>query len=447
MKAAVLYGNYDIRYEEYPEPSVKPGYVKVRICACGVCGSDIPRITQGKAHYYPIVLGHECSGYVTEIGDGVTKVHPGDHIAVAPLVPCLDCQDCLKGNYSQCKHYTFIGSRVQGGYADYIVIPELNAVKIDSKIPFEQGALFEPSSVALLPDEVIAERGAILYKACEEAYQEMHPVFVIGSEVPIPGGEVDEEKPECIQVTKVRDFENTLMAYKKKFKEHGLQGAWEHIVAIVVQPGVEFGDETLHHYNRDAAQTLCRALKKYPELVFEGHSTDFQAPVALRQMVEDGIAIIKVGPALTFALREAIFALSMIEDELISDKSQRSNFRRVLEDEMRKEPKYWQSYYAVQENEIKLKLKYSFSDRSRYYMSTSAVETARRQLFENINSNPFPISMLKQYMPLQYVKVRDGLLTLNARELVKDSVKIMIDDYNYAVKQNYTSSQHSVFFV
>lgn len=149
MKALVLHGDYDIRYEEYPTPEIKSGCVKVAIKACGVCGSDIPRLTAGGAHYYPIVLGHEFSGVVTEIGDGVTTLKVGDHVAGVPLIPCGKCRDCSLGNYSQCKHYTFIGSRIQGGYADYVVLPESNAVKIDESIPFAQGALFEPSTVAL----------------------------------------------------------------------------------------------------------------------------------------------------------------------------------------------------------------------------------------------------------------------------------------------------------
>ncbi len=149
MKAAVLYGDYDMRYEEFETPHIKENCVKVKVCACGVCGSDIPRITAGGAHYYPIVLGHEFSGYVTEVGEGVTSLKKGDHVAGVPLVPCLECRDCQLGNYSQCKHYTFIGSRIQGAFADYVVIPEKNAVKIDESIPYEQGALFEPSTVAL----------------------------------------------------------------------------------------------------------------------------------------------------------------------------------------------------------------------------------------------------------------------------------------------------------
>ncbi len=149
MKAAVLYGDFDLRYEDFPEPQIQPGCVKVQVRACGICGSDIPRITAGGAHYYPIVLGHEFSGIVTETAPDVTSLSVGDHVAAVPLIPCMKCRDCEQGHYSQCKHYTFIGSRIQGGFGEYVVLPERNAVKLDPAIPFEQGALFEPSTVAL----------------------------------------------------------------------------------------------------------------------------------------------------------------------------------------------------------------------------------------------------------------------------------------------------------
>ena len=128
MRAAVLYGNEDIRCEEnYPEPEVKPGMVKVRSMASGICGSDIPRVLANGARKYPIILGHECGGYVVETGDGVESVKPGDHVAIVPLIPCMECEDCEAGNYSLCKHYSFIGSREQGSFAEYVVMPAQNA--------------------------------------------------------------------------------------------------------------------------------------------------------------------------------------------------------------------------------------------------------------------------------------------------------------------------------
>lgn len=149
MKAAVVCANEDVRYMDYEEPQVSAGTVKIRVKASGICGSDIPRVLHHGVHFYPIVLGHEFSGEVVEVGEGVTKVKVGDKVTAAPLLPCLTCDDCQNGNYSLCKHYSFIGSRQQGSNADYVVVPERNAVPFDKSISYEQGAMFEPSTVAL----------------------------------------------------------------------------------------------------------------------------------------------------------------------------------------------------------------------------------------------------------------------------------------------------------
>lgn len=149
MKAAVLHAKGDLRYEDYPNPVAGAGEVLVKVKATGICGSDIPRVNSGTAHYFPIVLGHEFSGEVVEIGEGVTTLKPGDRVSGAPLLPCMECNDCQQGNYALCKSYSFIGSREQGSFAEYVKIPERNAVKFDSNVSFEQGAFFEPSTVAL----------------------------------------------------------------------------------------------------------------------------------------------------------------------------------------------------------------------------------------------------------------------------------------------------------
>ena len=149
MKAAVVVANEDVRYQEVEEPQVGPGLVKIRVKASGICGSDIPRVLHNGVHFYPIVLGHEFSGDVVEIGDGVTKTKVGDRATAAPLLPCMKCDDCQNGNFSLCKHYSFIGSRQQGSNADYVVVPEQNVVPFDPSISYEQGAMFEPSTVAM----------------------------------------------------------------------------------------------------------------------------------------------------------------------------------------------------------------------------------------------------------------------------------------------------------
>ena len=149
MKAAVLHGNENMRYEEYPTPEVLTGTVLVQVRATGICGSDVPRVLHNGAHWYPIVLGHEFAGVVAAVGEGVTHIREGMHVSGAPLLPCLACADCQQGNYALCRHYGFIGSRQQGSFAEYVALPERNVIPFDESVSFEQGALFEPSSVAL----------------------------------------------------------------------------------------------------------------------------------------------------------------------------------------------------------------------------------------------------------------------------------------------------------
>ena len=291
-----------------------------------------------------------------------------------------------------------------------------------------------------LSDYTVARRGAELLKVAEEAWeklhsqnpQALHPVYIIGSEVPIPGGaQVQEE----MQVTDPDAFAATVKAYKEVFAEYGLSDKWQYVIAVVVQPGVEFGDADVHMYNRADARALCARLKDYPELMFEGHSTDYQSPQALREMVEDGVGILKVGPALTFAAREALFALSHIEDELIDDPSQRSDYIRTVERVMLENPGNWRKYYHGTPKEQALKRAYSYSDRSRYYMPDARIEAAMQKLFANLEGADIPMGLLHQYMPLQYVEVRDGRLKLSPRALVLDAVRVVCDDYNYATRK------------
>ncbi len=149
MKAGVVHAREDIRYEDIQKPVLKQGQVLVKVKYTGICGSDIPRVNGDACHFFPNVLGHEFSGTIAEVGEGVTSVKVGDRVAGVPLVPCMKCEDCQKGNYSLCKHYSFIGSREFGSFAEYVAVPERNVVKFDDEVSFEQGAFFEPATVAL----------------------------------------------------------------------------------------------------------------------------------------------------------------------------------------------------------------------------------------------------------------------------------------------------------
>ena len=149
MKAGVVHAQKDIRFEEIKKPVPKPGQVLIKVKYTGICGSDVPRVNGTACHFFPNVLGHEFSGTVEEIGEEVTSLKVGDRVAGVPLVPCMKCADCQRGDYSLCKHYSFIGSREFGSFAEYVVVPERNAVKFGDEVSFEQGAFFEPATVAL----------------------------------------------------------------------------------------------------------------------------------------------------------------------------------------------------------------------------------------------------------------------------------------------------------
>ncbi len=149
MKAVVIEDNEKIAYKEVPAPEPGPGEVRVKVAVCGICGSDIPRVFDHAAHSYPVILGHEFSGTVDRTGIGVEGIEPGMRVTAAPLVPCHECPDCKRGDYSLCGHYNFIGSRRQGAMAEYVVVPARNIVVLPNEVSFEQAATIEPATVSL----------------------------------------------------------------------------------------------------------------------------------------------------------------------------------------------------------------------------------------------------------------------------------------------------------
>lgn len=290
-----------------------------------------------------------------------------------------------------------------------------------------------------LPDEVIARRGAELCAVAEAAYTQRRaqdpdaiaPVYVVGSEVPIPGGA--QEAEEGIAVTEPSDLDHTLHAFRDAFLSRGLEAAWERVVAVVVQPGVEFGSDSVFDYSRSSAAKITGALHRYDRLVLEGHSTDYQTRYALREMVEDGVAILKVGPALTFAVREGLFALECIERELFSDtEAPLSGFRAVLEAAMLRDDKYWRKHYHGTESQQKYDRAFSLSDRARYYLTDGEVRSSIRRLMDRLGSRPIPYSLLSQYLPRQAERVRTTALENEPNALLEDHVGDVIEDYLYA---------------
>jgi D-tagatose-1,6-bisphosphate aldolase subunit GatZ/KbaZ len=289
-----------------------------------------------------------------------------------------------------------------------------------------------------LDDEVVARRAATLAgRAEQEAPARAHGVaddlvYVVGTEVPAPGGA--HEALDKLTPTSADAARATLAAHEDAFRAEGVEGAWGRVVALVVQPGVEFDLERVIDYERSATEELRRVLDDRGRLVFEAHSTDYQTRANLAALVRDHWAVLKVGPALTFAMREALFALAAIEEELVAE-GERSKLVSVVERRMLEEPVYWEGYYPGGPEDQRLLRRYSYSDRIRYYWSYPDVEDARKRLFSNLEVRGIPQTLLSQYLPRQYERVRQGRLNCVPDALVFDRVRDTLEDYTVACKQ------------
>ena len=255
-------------------------------------------------------------------------------------------------------------------------------------------------------DALAAARTADLAAAAEEACagrpaSSPLPLYVIGTEVPAPGGQAARAEAGP-SVTRVADAERALELTRRAFERRGVGDAWQRVIALVVQCGVEFGDDVVFRYQREPAAALAAFARRRGGIVYEAHSTDYQDEAALRAMVEDGFAILKVGPALTFAFREAVFALEAIEREILGRRAPErlSGLRQVLDQAMCRDPRHWRPYLpGDDEHELRLRRQYGLSDRVRYYWPVPDVQEALRRLFANLEGLALPRGLLSQYLP------------------------------------------------
>ena len=149
MRAVVMYAPGDLRVEDVREPVAGDGDVLVKVAACGVCGSDIPRMLTKGAHRMPIICGHEFSGHIVTLGGDVEGFAKGELVSVAPMIPCRVCDQCLTGNFSRCRDYDYFGSRRDGAYAEYVAVPQQNLLKTPPGIDPRAAAMTDPASIAL----------------------------------------------------------------------------------------------------------------------------------------------------------------------------------------------------------------------------------------------------------------------------------------------------------
>lgn len=276
---------------------------------------------------------------------------------------------------------------------------------------------------ATLDESTVAARAARLAAIAEAVAERIGrepPVYVIGSEVPVPGGAADALSE--VEITRPESALATLEAHRRAFASAGLASAFARVVALVVQPGVEFDHRRVLDYEQTKAKGLSKALDAESSIVFEAHSTDYQSPAALAALVRDGFAILKVGPALTFAMREALYGLDHIARE-----RNPSWAGAALEPEMERillaETKYWRNYYRGAPEEQRLLRHYSYSDRIRYYWPAEDAKAAVARLLAKLDAQAIPEPLISQFLPHCYKAVRQGVIAPRPRPLILESIR------------------------
>ena len=284
-----------------------------------------------------------------------------------------------------------------------------------------------------LANDSIATRAARLCAVAENAYRHAGgepPVYIIGTEVPIPGGAA--EGLDTLAVTTPEAAGATIDRHREIFAAVGLADAWHRVIAVVVQPGVEFDGRKVVNYVPQKALALKAMIEGHGQLVYEAHSTDYQAPSALAALVQDHFAILKVGPGLTFALREALWALDAIEREWIKP-GLVSGFRDIAIARMKADPRYWAKYYHSQGAALEHDLQYSLSDRIRYYWPDPEIARAQARMLRNLAESPPSLALISQHLPIAHAAVRDSLISGSPVELVVAQMWSVLDGYQAAV--------------
>ncbi|WGO84303.1 D-tagatose-bisphosphate aldolase, class II, non-catalytic subunit [Arsenophonus apicola] len=286
---------------------------------------------------------------------------------------------------------------------------------------------------APLTDEIVAQRAARLCTVAERSWRENGgeaPVYVIGTEVPTPGGV--KSALTKVQITSANAAATTLNIHQSAWHNAGLIDVWPRVIALVVQPGVEFSHHQVEHYQVEKAKALSHYIENHPHIVYEAHSTDYQTPQSYQNLVRDHFAILKVGPALTFALREGLFALDKLDREW-NGKQLAAYLSETLEQVMLEQPKHWQPYYQGSAHQQYIDRQYSLNDRIRYYWTNPKVEAAVEKLLTNLRQRPVPLSMLSQYLPEQMAAINAGRLSAtDPKEWVKDKIRSVLMHYAIA---------------
>ncbi len=380
----------------------------------------------------PIVLFEATCNQVNQDG-GYTGMRPADFVrlvhGIATRVGIDPSRIALGGDHLGPNPWTALDAEAAMAKAEAMVAEYVAAGFRKIHLDCSMACAGDPEPLA---EAEIVRRAVRLCRAAEDAHARAGgepPVYVIGTEVPVPGGAT--EAIEGLEVTTPKAALTTISAHAQAFAEAGLEDAWNRVIASVVQPGVEFDHHNVVDYRPDRARALSAALETMPGIVFEAHSTDYQTRAALRALVRDHFAILKVGPGLTFALREALWGLDAIEREWIPA-GDRARLREVALERMHAEPGHWRRYYHGKGRALDIDLQYSLSDRIRYYWPDDQIERACERLFANLRNYPPPMPLIGQYLPIALQSTRERRADRDPRALAMAHVTAVLEDYHHA---------------
>jgi D-tagatose 6-phosphate 4-epimerase len=283
-----------------------------------------------------------------------------------------------------------------------------------------------------LPPSIVAERAARLAQAAEAGAKEgghKAPGYIVGTEVPVPGGAA--EALDALHITTPADAAETLALHRAAFAARAVGAAFDRVIALVVQPGVEFGHSDVVPFAPEAAAPLTLWRDQTGGVVFEAHSTDYQSAPALAALVRGGFAILKVGPGLTFALREALYGLDQITGQLAPEYVAGS-LPLTMERLMLDRPADWAAYCHGTPHDAYLQRHFSYSDRIRYYWNQPKARAAVAAMFVALQGRALPVTLISQYLPRLSADVAAGRLGPDARGLALAAVRAALAPYSAA---------------
>ena len=351
-------------------------------------------LLHGRDTRTPVLIEATCN-QVNQDG-GYTGMTPADFrdfvFRIADEIGCPREQIILGGDHLGPNPWKDLPADEAMNKAEAMIVAYARAGFTKLHLDTSMGCAGEPVA---LDDATTAARAARLAAAAETQAMPVPPVYIIGTEVPVPGGA--DHALDVIELTTPASVATTIEVHRNAFLEQGLADAFHRVIGVVVQPGVEFGHSDVIHFDAAKAKALSKSLGNHPNLVFEAHSTDYQTTANLRALVNHGFAILKVGPWLTYALREALYGLDAIAD-ILDGQSPQNELMTAMETEMQSAPNNWAKYYSGSEAAQFFQRHYSLSDRIRYYWGTDGAKQAVDRVFTRLKHRKIPAPLISQFL-------------------------------------------------